>query len=946
MKKILFGQIVALALLLTACPTKITGINATATPSTVTSGGSSSLNAVVSGIGGFDQSVTWSIVAGGGTLSVTSGSSVTLTAPTVTSQASIQVKATAAGDSSISQTLSLTVTISGTNNSIFTDSNAWHGTIPSNAEQVSPVEFQRRIDSGETVLTSDTSIAAQQAAREKQYQDDKSFLQGIPDKSPAIQALLDVAAAKPKYEGDVQSTLSNGQTVMLLGTGIQLRDAVEAYKLSRSVDNALDNYTQAYAFLSDTLKPQAISPDTLKGKSLAEINAAMQLLDGLLGTQLETTQTVRLEPTSIAPLHHAGITTRDTLNSGNGTDQDVPCSAPTNYVAKYWFPLKNFISPIKNQANRGTCWAFAAIGAVESRELVQNNNATNLSEQFLINKVKHDWDNSDSVDGYFSNLALNSASSRGQSLLSESGWTYNPASNGIAHKDNDISTYNQDCDNYSGTCSHSSHESHQVCTKVVFVDFCSYSEVVFNGPGVTASSTQQVWSNGYPFNLNILKANLANGYVLLANFVIYSGFDGAVNGVVSDFSTTGNRGGHAVQIVGFLPNEKLQPNPKAGGGGYFIIKNSWGCGAGDGGFYYIPASYVSTLFNSISVLNFDSRRSEVWKQDQSAPQISFKSNPFTAGLGASTDLALDFTVSHPVSSVNSVNLTVTSDKDGTLYNGSWSVNGLFSASLKHTFTTLGDHILTFVAQYNGNSTKTTLNVKVENIPPTLKLLYNGIPQQNAIFPITASVSDLVDGSESPLLCNNTFWQVDLPDTLSANSGCNVTVTFGNTGSRQVRVSTTNSRGATTSQMVNLDVAPSPANPYPKLKSLGVFSTQKSNLNVCSDTAVASGSIINLTQLSCFLIGSFPRYHATVEVDNPTNETLSYDWTLYIGNSVVYDQQLASSSNDYALASKYRNGQTTTPCFVTVAVNAPETSRNIKSQIAWTGTCILNTFNLN
>ena len=50
-----------LAFLLTACPIdKITNINATATPSTVTSAGNSSLNATVNGTGTFNQSVSLS----------------------------------------------------------------------------------------------------------------------------------------------------------------------------------------------------------------------------------------------------------------------------------------------------------------------------------------------------------------------------------------------------------------------------------------------------------------------------------------------------------------------------------------------------------------------------------------------------------------------------------------------------------------------------------------------------------------------------------------------------------------------------------------------------------------------------------------------------------------------------------------------------------------------
>jgi hypothetical protein len=99
-----------LAAALVSCPKdEITGINATATPATITSAATSSLTATVSGTGVFSLAVNWSIVSGGGSLSSNTGSSVTYTAPVVTADTTVQIKATAAGDSSISKTLSVTV---------------------------------------------------------------------------------------------------------------------------------------------------------------------------------------------------------------------------------------------------------------------------------------------------------------------------------------------------------------------------------------------------------------------------------------------------------------------------------------------------------------------------------------------------------------------------------------------------------------------------------------------------------------------------------------------------------------------------------------------------------------------------------------------------------------------------------------------------------------------
>jgi Bacterial Ig-like domain len=98
------------AVLLVACPTdKITGIDATASPASLSSGGSSSLSATVNGVGTFNSNVNWSIVSGGGGLSSNTGSNVTYTAPSVIVQTTVEVKATSAGDANFSKTLTFIV---------------------------------------------------------------------------------------------------------------------------------------------------------------------------------------------------------------------------------------------------------------------------------------------------------------------------------------------------------------------------------------------------------------------------------------------------------------------------------------------------------------------------------------------------------------------------------------------------------------------------------------------------------------------------------------------------------------------------------------------------------------------------------------------------------------------------------------------------------------------
>jgi hypothetical protein len=124
-KALIFAPLLAATLV--ACPPnatdKITGIDATATPTSISSGSTSSLNATVTGTGTFNSGVNWSITSGGGSLSGVSGLSVIYTAPTVTSATTVQIKAAAAGDSSITKALQVSVIVANSQSGVWDQSN-------------------------------------------------------------------------------------------------------------------------------------------------------------------------------------------------------------------------------------------------------------------------------------------------------------------------------------------------------------------------------------------------------------------------------------------------------------------------------------------------------------------------------------------------------------------------------------------------------------------------------------------------------------------------------------------------------------------------------------------------------------------------------------------------------------------------------------------------------
>ncbi len=259
-----------------------------------------------------------------------------------------------------------------------------------------------------------------------------------------------------------------------------------------------------------------------------------------------------------------------------------------------------------------------------------------------------------------------------------------------------------------------------------------------------------------------------------------------------------------------------------------------------------------------------------------------------------------------------------------------------------TFTTPGNRTITATARDSaGATTQVSFVLSVANPPPTLKVNSSGDPHQGDEFLMSAAVTDGHDSTET--LCGNTTWAVDAPDSLSVSGGCDVKVKFGAIGARQVRVSVHNSYGATASQTVTLNVLPPPINPYPVVKTSGVYTLGGS---FCGEYAVSNGSTLDFrTSTSCTV--NKPRYTAKVTVDNPQNETLTYDWKFivqYQGKDTVFSTSNSNSMVLNGAGGGFNNGGATTPCRVTLTVGSPDPSRN-KTLTVWSGLCTYYTFRL-
>ncbi len=182
------------------------------------------------------------------------------------------------------------------------------------------------------------------------------------------------------------------------------------------------------------------------------------------------------------------------------------------------------VTPAKDQGSCGSCWSFAAVGAVESGVLINSDVFLDLSEQQLIdcNDVGSDCDGGHCAVGY------------------------------SIHKDPGGVT--EECIPYIADDGQSCRE--RLCDKVAIVDGDSYIA------NTVSSIKYQVENNG-PISVSITAYGDLSGYT-----------GGCYQHAGNDPTN------HAVVIIGW--DDSL-----CSGNGAWLIKNSWGHGWGFGGFGWV-----------------------------------------------------------------------------------------------------------------------------------------------------------------------------------------------------------------------------------------------------------------------------------------------------------------------------------------------------------------------
>lgn len=265
---------------------------------------------------------------------------------------------------------------------------------------------------------------------------------------------------------------------------------------------------------------------------------------------------------------------------------------------------------MKNQGNRGTCVSFGITASVETQVALKHHRWTNLAEEDLYNKAKMTWYPSSFGDGLDTSGIADDIKNRSYTFPYESSWNYNPSYSRVT--DATAHTYHDSCVGYQGPyCSDTNHQGEMACSVLnilgTSLTFCGYVDPTAGTSGERATVVSQLWN---PANPNLSTALLALAVLLkipaTISLPVTPSFDGAPATGFQTYAGTGegNRGGHAVAVVGYVANEVLPEGvPKGAGGGWFAIKNSWGQCWKDAGYIYLSYSWVESYVGSASLIN-------------------------------------------------------------------------------------------------------------------------------------------------------------------------------------------------------------------------------------------------------------------------------------------------------------------------------------------------------
>jgi C1A family cysteine protease len=316
-----------------------------------------------------------------------------------------------------------------------------------------------------------------------------------------------------------------------------------------SPDAGLALAAHAYAAKSSEVEPTLVPPS-------ARFQSFLQQGEQVAAQSATTTTGLSALGYIAPPVHISG--------QGSGTSTQTVQSFPASYDLR----TTGKLTPVKDQGNCGSCWAFATYGAAESQLLPGE--SADFSEEHL-----NDWSGFDIGACYGGNAAM--------SIAYMSRWAGPVA---------------EASDPYTAGASSKIDQSKPVIKHLE--------------SALTIADRAGSLDNG-----GIKSAIMTYGGVMTTMRWDSSGWNGTTNSYY--LPVPGSYANHAVTIVGWddsYPASKFSKTPP--GNGAFIIRNSWGTYFGEAGYFHISYydPYIGNENNVYDVLAATTDYSAVYQYDQ------------------------------------------------------------------------------------------------------------------------------------------------------------------------------------------------------------------------------------------------------------------------------------------------------------------------------------------
>jgi C1A family cysteine protease len=443
-------------------------------------------------------------------------------------------------------------------------------------------EYWARVDAGEA--TYDRGVL--EAENEQRHADTKLVLEEAAVRLPEASSLI-VTEIPDDLTHDVVDNDGTTHQVQLMGKRARaeiLRASIELGDLA-----ALEDYKVLYESASASLRATFESPATIQNVSKEFVAHIAAQVNAEKAALIQAAQT---PPANYPTRWEDEIGTGDLLGDHNGP-RLAQCGGRSSIgiYQNFDWPLKWLTTSVKDQANRGTCGAFAFSSAAESRE-AQAGRYVNVSEQDVYFHIKGPWGLAGNDDGTNVKLAQATMTLTGYRFAYEKDWDYNPSR---ARLENPL---RKSCDGYKGElCTNTYHQGIEECSFWTFWRcFLPKGVEIANRTSIRSTASSLLGLGLLGHSIDAIKAAVAEKKLVLFSFDVVPSFDSPKNGYVTFKPGEKGRGGHVVHLTGYISNEQLASRvpaaPPGAGGGYFILKNSWGECWADGGYAYVPVDFV------------------------------------------------------------------------------------------------------------------------------------------------------------------------------------------------------------------------------------------------------------------------------------------------------------------------------------------------------------------